>query len=51
MDTDENGGHRAIVLNHIYDSLISIDVVTFFLLKAILANDIDEAEKIGHSGM
>ncbi len=47
LDTDENGGHRAIVLNHLYDSYVALDVVTYFLLKAILAEDIDEAERLG----
>lgn len=47
LDTDENGGHRAIVLNHVYDSYVALDVVTFFLLKAIIAEDIDEAERLG----
>ena len=47
MDTDENGGHRAIVLNQLYDEYVALDICTFFLLKAILANDIEEAEKLG----
>lgn len=47
LDTDENGGHRAIVLNHLYDEYVSLDIVTYFLLKAIIAGDIEEAEKLG----
>jgi len=47
LDTDENGAGRAIVLNHIYDSVVSLDVLTYFLIKAIIAGDIEEAEKLG----
>lgn len=47
LTTDENGSHRAIVLNHVYDSLNTLDVLTYFLLKAILIGDIEEAEKLG----
>lgn len=47
LDTDKNGSDRAIVLNHVYDSLNALDVVTYFLLKAIIAGDIEEAEKLG----
>lgn len=47
LTTDENGSHRAIVLNHVYDSLNTLDILTYFLLKAIYVNDIEEAEKLG----
>lgn len=47
LDTDENGGHRAIVLNDTYDKYTTLDIVTFFLLKAVIAGDIDEAERLG----
>lgn len=47
LDTDENGGHRAIVLNDTYDKYINLDIVTYFLLKAVIAGDIDEAERLG----
>jgi Na+-transporting NADH:ubiquinone oxidoreductase subunit A len=47
IDTDEHGGHRAIVMNHIYDSLVPLDIYTFFLLKAVLSEDLDEAERLG----
>ncbi|MBZ0166836.1 MAG: NADH:ubiquinone reductase (Na(+)-transporting) subunit A, partial [Candidatus Omnitrophica bacterium] len=47
LDTDENGGHRAIVLNDIYDKYTTLDVVTYFLLKAVIAGDVDEAERLG----
>lgn len=47
LDTDENGGHRAIVLNDLYDKYTALDIVTYFLLKAVIAGDIDEAERLG----
>lgn len=47
MDTDKNGGDRAIVLNHLYDEYVPLDIMTYFLLKAVLGNDIEEAEKLG----
>jgi len=47
LDTDEHGGHRAIVLNNLFDSYVALDIYTFFLLKAILAEDLDEAEQLG----
>ncbi len=47
LDTDLNGGKRAIVLNNAYDSLVPLDILTFFLLRAILSGDIDESEKLG----
>jgi len=47
LDTDENGGHRAMILNHLYDSYTTLDVATYFLLKAIIAGDIDESERLG----
>ena len=47
LDSDEHGSHRAIVLNNIYDSLVPLDIMTYFLLKAVLAENIDEAEQLG----
>ena len=47
LDTDENGGLRAIVLNHLYDKYVPLDIYTYFLLKACLSEDLDEAEQLG----
>jgi len=47
LDTDENGSHRAIVLNHIYDSLIPLDIMTYFLLKAVISGNVEDAEELG----
>ena len=47
LDTDKHGSDRAIVFNHIYDQYVPLDIMTFFLLKAVLSGDIEEAEKLG----
>lgn len=47
LGTDENGSHRAIVLNNVYDSLNALDILTYFLLKAVISQDIEESEKLG----
>lgn len=47
LDSDEHGSHRTIVLNNVYDSLIPLDIMTYFLLKAVLSGNIEEAEELG----
>lgn len=47
LDTDTNGSHRAIVLNNIYDDFNALDVMTYFLLKAIVSGNVDESERLG----
>lgn len=47
LDSDIHGSKRAIVLNNIYDSLVPLDVMTYFLLKAVLSENIEEAEELG----
>jgi len=47
VDTDTHGSDRAIVLNDIYDQYVALDIMTFFLLRAVIAGDIEEAEKLG----
>ncbi|MBN1869334.1 MAG: Na(+)-translocating NADH-quinone reductase subunit A [Candidatus Omnitrophica bacterium] len=47
LDTDEHGSHRAMVLNNVYDPLVPLDVMTDFLLKAVLAGNVEEAEELG----
>jgi len=47
LDTDKNGSDRAIVLNHIYDELVPLDILIYFLIRAVVSGDIDEAEKLG----
>ena len=47
LDSDKHGSDRAIVLNNIYDSLVPLEIMTYFLLKAILSENIEEAEDLG----
>ena len=47
LTTDKHGSDRAIVLNHIYDPLVPLDIMVYFLLKAVIGGDIEEAEKLG----
>ena len=35
LDTDTHGSDRTIVLNYIYDDLVPLDILTFFLFKAV----------------
>lgn len=47
LNTDKNGSDRAIVLNNIFDKYVALDIMTFFLLRAVISGDIEEAEKLG----
>ena len=47
VNTDKHGSDRAIVLNHIYDQYVPLDIFTYFLIKAVMVGDIDEMEKLG----
>ncbi|MBK8096826.1 MAG: Na(+)-translocating NADH-quinone reductase subunit A [Planctomycetes bacterium] len=47
VDARLNGGHRPIVNIGSWDSVTAIDVHTSYLLRAIQANDIEEAVKLG----
>ena len=47
LDTNLNGGERAFVLNGIYDKVTPIDIYPVYLLKAIMAGDIDKMEQLG----
>jgi Na+-transporting NADH:ubiquinone oxidoreductase subunit A len=47
LDTDEHGGHRAIVLNDVYDKYVPLDIPVYFLLKAVMVGDVEEAERLG----
>ena len=47
LTTDKHGSDRAIVLNHIYDPLVPLDIMVYFLLKAVISEDIEEAERLG----
>lgn len=47
LDTNLNGGHRAFVLTGLYDKYLPMDIYPLYLLKAIIAKDIDKMEQLG----
>lgn len=47
MDTNFNGGERAFVVNGNYEKVLPMDIYPVYLLKAILAGDIDKMEQLG----
>ncbi len=47
LDTNMNGGVRAYVVTGLYDKYLPMDIYPLYLLKAILAGDIDKMENLG----
>jgi Na+-transporting NADH:ubiquinone oxidoreductase subunit A len=47
MDTNQNGEERAFVMSGQYEQVFPFDIYPVHLLKAILANDIEQMEKLG----
>ncbi len=47
LDTNLNGGVRTFVLNDIYNKVMPMDIYPVYLIKAILAGDIDKMENLG----
>lgn len=47
MDTNIHGGKRAFVLTGHYENVLPMDIYPIYLLKAILAGDIDLMENLG----
>jgi NADH:ubiquinone oxidoreductase, Na(+)-translocating, A subunit len=47
LDTNTNGGLRAFVLPQVYSKVLPMDIYPCHLLKAILAEDIDNMEALG----
>ena len=47
LDTNANGGHRAMVLTGYYDRVMPINIMVDYLIRAVMANDTDEAVKLG----
>lgn len=47
IDTNLKGGERAFVMSGQYDKVFPMDILPVFLLKSILANDIDKMEQLG----
>jgi Na+-transporting NADH:ubiquinone oxidoreductase subunit A len=47
LDTNLNGGHRAFVMTGIYEKVFPLNIYPMQLLKAILAEDLDQMERLG----
>lgn len=47
FDAKINGGERAIIMAGEYDKVFPMDIYVEFLIKAILARDIDKMEQLG----
>lgn len=47
LDTNIHGGNRAFVMTGIYEKVFPMNIYPMQLLKAILAEDIDQMEKLG----
>jgi len=47
LDANLNGGERAFVMSGQYEKFLPMDILPVYLLKAILANDIDKMEQLG----
>lgn len=47
VDARMNGGERAIVMSGEYDRMLPMDIYAEFLIKAIIAFDIDKMEQLG----
>jgi len=47
LDAKLNGGERAIVMCGEYDRMLPMDIYSEFLIKAIIAFDIDKMEQLG----
>jgi Na+-transporting NADH:ubiquinone oxidoreductase subunit A len=47
LDTNINGGERALVMNGEYEKVLPMDILPAYLLKAILAGDVERMEQLG----
>lgn len=47
LDTNLNGGERPFVVTGLYDKYLPMDIYPTYLLKAILAGDIEKMENLG----
>ncbi len=47
LDTNLNGGHRPFVMTGFYEKVFPLNIYPMQLLKAILAEDIDQMERLG----
>lgn len=47
LDTNLNGGERPFVVTGLFEKYVPMDIYPMYLLKAILAEDIDKMENLG----
>jgi Na+-transporting NADH:ubiquinone oxidoreductase subunit A len=47
LDTNLNGGHRPFVLTGLYEKVFPMNIYPMQLLKAIIAEDVDQMERLG----
>ena len=47
LDTNLNGGHRALMITGKYEEVLPMDIYPMQLIKAILVEDIDLMERLG----
>ena len=47
MTTDSNGSPRAMVPIGMYESIMPLDIMPTFLLRALMVGDVEQAEKLG----
>lgn len=47
LDTNLNGGKRALVMTGVYENVTPMDIYPMYLIKAILAKNIDQMEALG----
>lgn len=47
LDTNLNGGHRALVVTGLYDRYLPMNIYPIYLLKACMAGDIEKMEDLG----
>lgn len=47
LDTNLNGGERTFVVTGSYEKVLPMDIFPIYLIKAILAEDIDKMEQLG----
>ena len=47
LNTNKNGGHRAMVLTGYYDKVMPMNIMVDYLIRAVLAKDTDEAIQLG----
>lgn len=47
LGTSKNGSHRAMVLTGLYDKYMPMNIMVDFLVRAVIANDTEEAIQLG----